>query len=98
MLLATKVKPEKKEIIPAVTHIDGTARVQTVNCNNNRLLFQLIEKFEKITGVPVLLNTSFNLRGEPIVCTPSDALDCFRRSKIDYLVLGNYVVVNSCSL
>jgi carbamoyltransferase len=91
MLLAANVKEDKKAVIPAVTHIDGTARVQTVSKNINPKLWQLIKEFENITGVPVIINTSFNLRGEPIVCTPEDAIDVFRRSQMDCLVLGNYV-------
>ena len=91
MLLAGHVKEDKITIIPAVTHIDKTARVQTVNKNINPRLWQLIKEFENLTGVPILINTSFNLRGEPIVCTPEDAISCFKRSQMDCLVLGNYV-------
>jgi carbamoyltransferase len=91
MLLSGIVKDDKISIIPAVTHIDKTARIQTVNKNINPKLWQLIKEFENIMGVPVLINTSFNLRGEPIVCAPQDAISCFRRSKMDCLVLGNYV-------
>jgi len=91
MLLAGRVKDDKTAIIPAVTHIDKTARVQTVNNNTNPRLWQLIKAFENITGTPLLINTSFNLKGEPIVCTPQDAISCFKRSQMDYLVLGNYV-------
>lgn len=92
MLLAPMVKTEKKELIPGIVHVDGTARVQTVSKNTNRKLWQLISAFENITGIPVIINTSFNLRGEPIVCTPEDAIDCFQRSKMDYLVLDNFVI------
>jgi len=92
MLLAPRVREDKKGIIPAVTHIDGTARVQTVNKNSNPRFWQLIKEFGNITGVPVLLNTSFNLKGEPIVCTPEDAISCFQRSQMDCLVLGDYIV------
>lgn len=92
MLLASMVKTEKRRLIPAITHIDGTARVQTVGKSTNLKFWQLIKKFENITGVPILINTSLNLKGEPIACTPEDAISCFQRSEMDYLVLGNYVV------
>lgn len=92
MLLAPLVRNEKKEIIPGVVHVDGTARVQTVSKNTNQKLWQLIKEFDNITGIPMIINTSFNLRGEPIVCAPDDAIDCFQRSKMDYLVLGNFVM------
>jgi carbamoyltransferase len=91
MLLAGRVKKEKADIIPAVTHIDNTARIQTVNKNTNRRFWGLIKEFENITGVPVLINTSFNLRGEPIVCGPEDAISCFQRSRMDILAIGNCV-------
>lgn len=92
MLLAPMVKSGKKELIPGVVHVDGTARVQTVSKNTNQKLWQLIKEFDNITGIPIIINTSFNLRGEPIVCAPEDAIDCFQRSKMDYLVLGNFVI------
>ena len=91
MLLAPKVREEKKSVIPAVTHVDGTARVQTVNRNTNQKLWDLIKAFEGITGVPVLINTSFNIKGEPIVCTPEDAIRCFKKTHMDCLVIGNYI-------
>jgi carbamoyltransferase len=91
MLLAARVKDDKTTVIPAVTHVDKTARVQTVNKDINPRLWQLIKEFQNITGVAVLINTSFNLRGEPIVCIPEDAISCFKRSQMDCLVLGNYV-------
>ena len=92
MLLAHLVREEKKRLIPAVTHIDGTARVQTVSKDTNPKFWQLIKEFENISGIPVILNTSFNLRGEPMVCTPEDAISCFQRSQMDCLVLDNYFV------
>lgn len=98
MLLAPRVKNDKKEIISGVVHIDGTARVQTVSKNTNQKFWQLIKEFENITGIPIIINTSFNLRGEPIVCTPEDAIDCFQRSKIDYLALGNFVIKRTNSI
>ena len=92
MLMAPRVRGSIKENIPAVTHVDGTARTQTVSRNGNRRLYLLIEEFEKITGIPVILNTSFNLHGEPIVCSPEDAIGCFVKSDMDALVLGDFVV------
>ncbi len=89
MLLVAQVKPEKKDKIPAVIHIDGSARIQTVNRKRNALFYNLLKEFEKITGCPVLMNTSFNLKGEPIVCTPQDAYLTFIRSGLDYLIMGN---------
>jgi carbamoyltransferase len=78
--------------IPAVTHIDYSARVQTVARDVNPDYYDLIREFEKLTGCAVLVNTSFNVRGEPIVCTPKDAFTCFMRTHIDVLVLGPYVL------
>jgi len=97
MLLASRVIEGKKATIPAVTHVDGTARVQTVSKQTNPRFWQLIKEFENITGVPVVLNTSFNLRGEPIVCTPEEAIDCLQRSQMDYLVLENYIIEKNLS-
>jgi carbamoyltransferase len=92
MLLAANVKDDKKRVIPAVTHVDGTARVQIVSKTANPRFWDLISEFENITGVPVLINTSFNLKGEPIVCSPEDALVDFQRSQLDILVLENYLL------
>jgi len=78
--------------IPAVTHIDYSARVQTVSSDTNRNYYDLIKQFERLTGCPVLVNTSFNVRGEPIVCTPADAYRCFMRTHIDHLVLGPFLL------
>ena len=91
MVKVYPVKKEKREIIPAVTHVDGSGRLQTVNRAVNPLYWKLIKAFEDKTGVPVLLNTSFN-ENEPIVCTPEEAVDCFSRTKMDVLVLGEYWV------
>ncbi|MEN8265182.1 MAG: carbamoyltransferase C-terminal domain-containing protein [Nitrospirota bacterium] len=91
MLKVYNIRPEKREIIPAVTHVDGTGRLQTVSRENNFLYWMLIHEFQKITGVPVLLNTSFN-ENEPIVFRPEEALNCFIRTKMDVLVMGNYIV------
>jgi carbamoyltransferase len=78
--------------MPAITHVDYSARVQTVCRQDNPRYYDLIKAFQDITGYPVVVNTSFNVRGEPIVCTPEDAYRCFMRTKMDYLVLGNYVL------
>jgi carbamoyltransferase len=91
MLMVFQVREEKRDKIPAVTHVDGSGRLQTVAAGTNKRYHQLISDFERITGVPVVLNTSFN-EDEPIVCTPSDAIDCFRKTKMDVLFLGNYMV------
>ena len=93
MLLAVPVRPEKHDVIPAVTHVDGTARLQTVEEASNPRFYRLIKAFEAQTSVPVLINTSFNLRGEPIVCTPQEAIACFLRTKMDVLVLNDHIVV-----
>ena len=82
----------KRSSIPAVTHVDNSARIQTVHKETNEDFFNLIREFEKITGVPLVVNTSFNVRGEPIVESPRDAFICFMRSNIDYLCIGNYLL------
>ncbi len=82
----------KRSEIPAVTHIDYSARIQTVNKNTNRRYYDLISKFKEITNCPVLVNTSFNVRGEPIVNTPLDAFNCFMGTEMDYLVIGNCIL------
>jgi len=91
MLFAYKVKKDKQKVIPAPTHVDGTGRLQTVSKETNPIYWQLIKEFENITGVPVLLNTSFN-ENEPIVNTPEEAIDCFLRTDMDVLVMGNYIL------
>lgn len=91
MLIAGSVREEKAAVIPAVTHVDKTARVQTLSRKANPRLWQLIKEFEQLTGIPLLINTSFNLRGEPIVCTPEDAVSCFKRSRMDCLILDNCI-------
>lgn len=90
MLMVHQVKADRRHIIPAVTHVDGSGRLQTVTRRLNARYYDLIKHFYEITGVPVLLNTSFN-ENEPIVCTPRDAIDCFLKTKIDVLYLGNFV-------
>ena len=91
MILNFVVRPEKRGMIPAVTHVDGTARVQTVAREASPLYYRLIEEFARLTGVPVLLNTSFNVRGEPIVHTPDEAIVCLLGTDMDRLVIGPYV-------
>jgi carbamoyltransferase len=81
--------------IPAVTHVDYSARIQTVHCQTNPRYYRLIKTFEAKTGCPVLVNTSFNVRGEPIVCTPEDAYRCFMRTEMDVLVLENCILNKS---
>ena len=78
--------------IPAVTHVDYSARIQTVHRETNPLYYQLIERFNALTGCPVLVNTSFNVRSEPIVCTPEDAFRCFMGSQIELLIAGNCIL------
>ena len=92
MLFAVPVKPEQRETIPAVTHVDGTARVQTVSKRVNPRFWNVIAEFDKLTGVPVVLNTSFNVRNEPIVCTPEDAIRCFLSTNIDCVGIGDFFV------
>lgn len=92
MLLVCPVRPEYRNVIPGVMHVDGTARVQTVARFTNPLFYRLIEAFGKKTGIPVVLNTSFNLKGMPIVETPQDALQCFMATEMDYLILDRFIV------
>ena len=92
MLLAMKVRPEWRKKIPAVVHVDGTARVQTVARESNQRLYDLLKEFDAITGVPVLLNTSFNVKGEPIVEQPRDAVECFLDTGIDTLALHDILI------
>lgn len=91
MIKVYGVRPEKQAEIPAVTHVDGTGRLQTVEREHAPLYWQLIHAFGEHTGTPVVLNTSFN-ENEPIVCTPREAIDCFLRTKMDALAIGNYLV------
>jgi carbamoyltransferase len=96
MTFAYSVRPEKRAVIPAPTHIDGTARLQTVSRTVNPLYWKLIRAFDDVTGVPVVVNTSFN-DNEPIVCRPEEALDCFRRTQMDVLVIGNFILTKKSS-
>jgi len=95
MLFVYDVLPEKAHLIPAVRHVDGTARIQTINRQQHPLYYDLIKAFQERTGVPVLVNTSFNTRGEPIVCTPRDAIECFWTSPLDALVIGSFLLEKS---
>jgi carbamoyltransferase len=91
MLQVFPVRPERRGQIPAVTHVDGTGRLQTVDRESNARYYAVIESFFRLTGVPMVLNTSFN-ENELVVCRPEEALDCFLRTKMDVLVLGNCLV------
>jgi carbamoyltransferase len=92
MLFIYDVHTDKAEKIPAVRHVDGTARIQTINREQNEAYYELLQAFYQKTGVPVLVNTSFNTRGEPIVCTPRDAIECFWTSPLDALVIGPFLL------
>jgi len=94
MIQVYPVRPEKRDVIPAVTHVDGSGRLQSVSRETNPCYWSLIQAFGRRTGVPVLLNTSFN-ENEPIVLTPDQALDCFLRTDMDVLVMGSHVLEKS---
>jgi carbamoyltransferase len=95
MLFVFQLRPDKADLIPAVRHVDGTARIQTINRSQNPRYYDLLKAFAARTGVPVLVNTSFNTRGEPIVCTPRDAIECFWTSPLDALVIGSFLLEKS---
>src|SRR5207237_4784080 len=92
MLFVFDVQPDKADRIPAVRHVDGTARIQTIRRDQNAPYYDLLKAFQRRTGVPVLVNTSFNTRGEPIVCTPRDAVESFWTSPLDALVIGSFLL------
>lgn len=92
MLFVYDVEPDKAHLIPAVRHVDGTARVQTVGRNAQPRYYEVLQAFERRTGVPVLVNTSFNSRGEPVVCTPRDALESFWSTPLDALAIGSFII------
>jgi carbamoyltransferase len=94
MLHVYKIRPEWRERLSAVNHVDDTGRLQTVARDENPLYYDLIKAFETKTGIPVILNTSFN-ENEPIVCQPSEAIECFLRTKMDVLVIGSYFCTKS---
>jgi carbamoyltransferase len=95
MTFVFPVRPEFRDTIPGAVHVDGTSRIQTITDQDTPLLAALLRQFTTLTDVPCLINTSFNVAGEPIVCTPADALNCFLGTEIDYLVLGNYLVTKT---
>lgn len=97
MLATAQVRPGVREAIPAVVHVDGSARVQTVNRTHNPQFWMLINAYKQLTGLPVVLNTSFNHADEPIVCSPADAVHTFVRCRLDAVVLGHYVIRNAPS-
>lgn len=86
------VLDEKKDKVEAIIHVDETARVQSVTKENNKLFYDIINSFYKITGIPMVINTSFNVKGEPIVCTPTSAIESFEKMHLDYLAIGNYLI------
>jgi len=92
MITACNVKNEKRNVIPAVMHVDGTCRPQLISRQINRRFWELLDNFRQYTGVPVLLNTSFNIKGEPIVCSPRDAIKCFFDTGLDLLCIGDFIV------
>ena len=92
MLYSFTVKDERKEELAAITHVDGTCRIQTVNNKINERVTTLLNKFNDVSNIPVVLNTSFNVNGEPIVESPKDAVRSFLNMDVDCLVIGNYVV------
>ena len=91
MMQVFQIREEKRALIPAVTHVDGSGRLQTVYRRTNPRYYRLIEAFRDLTGVPMVLNTSFN-ENEPVVCEPKEALDCFLRTKMDVLVMGETII------
>jgi carbamoyltransferase len=93
MLMVAPIRKEKQSILPAITHVNGTGRLQAVHEDSNPLYHRLISRFGQASGVPVLLNTSFNLRGEPIVATPENALRTFGESGMDALIVGPHLIV-----
>jgi len=95
MLMVYPFKPSGKKAVPAVVHVDGSGRLQTLARTDNSLYYDVIKAYQKLTKVPIIINTSFNVRGEPIVCSPTDAIKCFLHTDIDYLVLGQYVVTKA---
>jgi carbamoyltransferase len=92
MTLCFEVKEDKKELVPSVVHTDGTTRPQTVSKDTNKMYYDLLDNFRKLTDIPMLLNTSFNEKVEPIVCSPEDAIRNFNKMDLDYLAIGNYLI------
>jgi carbamoyltransferase len=87
-----KIKIQRSSV-PAITHVDYSSRIQTVHSDTNQLFYNVISRFKEITGCPIVINTSFNIRGEPIVCTPTDAFKCFMGTDLDVLAIGNYILL-----
>ena len=85
----------KRSVVPSVTHVDNSARIQTVNRKRNGVFYELINEFYRLTDTPILINTSFNIRGEPIVCSPEDAFRCFMGTNLDVLVIENFILEKS---
>ena len=85
--------PILRSVVPAITHVDNSARVQTVDPDRHGVYYKIVKSFHEQTGSPVIINTSFNVRGEPIVCTPEDAYKCFMATNMDVLVLGNFILL-----
>lgn len=92
MLFTAQVQKKQKGKVPTITHVDNSARVQSVNIKQNKLFYKLLKQFYNLTGCPLIVNTSFNIRGEPIVLEPEDAYNCFMGTEMDYLVMGNYLL------
>lgn len=92
MLMVYPFRKSVQKLVPAVVHVDGTGRLQTIDKKSNPKYYKLINSYYKKTGIPLILNTSFNVKGEPIVCTPEDAIKCFLNTEIDYLIIGNYLI------
>ena len=92
MLQVFRAKERARKGMPAIVHVDGTARLQTVSREQNQLFHDLIKELGKINGVPCVLNTSFNIKGEPIVCSPMDAIKCWSSTGVDVLVMGSYIL------
>jgi len=98
MLMVYPIKEGKRKLIPAVTHVDGSGRLQTARKEQNKLYYSVIKEFEKLSGVPILINTSYNIRGEPIVCTPEHAYKCMMGTGIDYLVMDRFLIARNDNL
>ena len=94
MLHVYKIRPEKRQELCAVNHVDDTGRLQTVSRDENPMYYDLIDAFRRKTGIPVILNTSFN-ENEPVVCAPAEAIDCFKRTRMDGLAIGSYLALKS---
>jgi carbamoyltransferase len=92
MLMVYPFKPSGIKKVPATVHVDKTGRLQVIDRQDNPFYYDLIKSYFRKTGTPIIINTSFNVRGEPIVCTPADAVNCFMATDIDYLVIGPYLV------